>query len=668
MKETDIEKRMQELIDQIEFHNKKYYVEDKPIISDYEYDMLYRELEELEASNPDLVLPNSPTQRVGGEALSAFAKVNHAVQMQSLQDVFNEGELRDFFKRVSENLGEKPEYVVERKIDGLSVSLLYENGSLIRGATRGDGFVGEDVTTNVRTIRSLPLNLPEKLPLLEIRGEIYMPKEEFERLNQRQEELEQPLFANPRNAAAGSLRQLDPKITAERGLEIFIFNVQQVEGKTFFTHSDGLEYLKEQGFSVSPGFVVCDHADQVFDEIKNIGELRGQLSYDIDGAVVKVNSLAQREQLGSTSRAPRWAVAYKYPAEEKETMINNIVVNVGRTGAVTPLAELEPVRVAGSLVSKATLHNLDYIREKDIRIGDWVRIRKAGDIIPEVVSVVLEERKGDEKIFDMPKHCPVCGADVVREEGESAFYCTGIECLAQQQRKIEHFASRNAMNIDGLGTALVKTFINENYLKDISDLYYLHEKREELQEIKKLGKKSVDNLLNAIEASKNNNIDRLIFGLGIRHIGAKGGKLLAEHFDSIDDLFNAKVSDLIEIPDFGEIMAESVVQFFKQPQTKDLISKLRLAGVNLVSLNKSSLDNDIFSGKVFVLTGKLPTYTRGEAAEIIEARGGKVSSSVSNNTDYVLAGEKAGSKLKKAQELGVEVLDEEKFRLLAGIN
>jgi len=662
----EIEKRIKELRKNINYHNYRYYVEDKPEIDDFEYDAMYRELEGLESKRPDLVTPDSPTQRVGGKPLEGFAKVVHAVQMQSLNDVFSEEELLAFDQRVRETVGENVEYVVEKKIDGLSVSLEYENGIFVRGSTRGDGLVGEDITQNLKTIRSVPLALREKIPLIEVRGEVFMPKRDFLKLNEEQEAMEQPLFANPRNAAAGSLRQLDPKITAGRKLDIYVFNIQRIEGREFATHSETLDYMGRLGFKSSPGYRLCRSMREVMDEIARIGEERGDLPFEIDGAVVKVNSLAQREMLGSTAKTPRWAAAYKYPAEKKQTVIRDIWPNVGRTGVLTPNAVLEPVRLAGTTVSRATLHNMDYIKEKDIRIGDTVWVQKAGDIIPEVVEVVLDRRTGGEKEFSMPGECPRCGAQVVREPGESAYRCTGIECPAQLFRSIVHFASRDAMNIEGLGPAIIEALLDKGFIRGIADLYYLRLRREELIEMERMGKKSVDNLLSSIERSKENNMDRLIYGFGIRHIGLRAAQLLSERYASVEELLNAEPEDIVRIPEFGEKMAQSVIVFFKQSQTLDTINKLRDAGVNMKSSGKRELKDARFLGKTFVLTGTLPTYTRDEASRIIEGFGGKTSGSVSKKTDYVLAGEEAGSKLDKANRLGVKVIDEEEFRRMIG--
>ncbi|HHV29645.1 NAD-dependent DNA ligase LigA [Acetivibrio mesophilus] len=658
----EIDKRILELREVLNYHSHKYYVEDAPEISDFEYDALYRELEKLEEERPDLITPDSPTQRVGDKPLEGFKKVLHAVQMQSLSDVFSREELLAFDRRVREAIGDNTEYVVEKKIDGLSVSLIYENGVFTRGATRGDGLVGEDVTQNLKTIKSIPLKLKKQLPLLEVRGEVFISKKDFIRINEEQESAGQQLFANPRNAAAGSLRQLDPKVANLRKLDIFIFNIQRIEGESLETHSDTLDFLKELGFKVSPGYKVCQDINAVWDEINRIGDERGDIGFEIDGAVVKVNSLSHREVLGSTIKTPRWAVAYKYPAEVKETVVTKIWVNVGRTGVLTPNAVFDPVRLAGSTVSRATLHNMDYIREKDIRIGDTVRIRKAGDIIPEVVDVVFEKRSGNEVVFNMPEQCPVCGADVVREDGEAAYRCTGIECSAQLYRNIVHFASRDAMNIEGLGPAIIESLLGKGLIKEIADLYYLYKEKETLIKMERMGKKSIENLLTSIEKSKQNNIDRLIFGFGIRHIGLRAAQLLSENFESLDAIMNASSEDIEAIPEFGSKMAKSVEQFFSQKQIRDTIEKLKAAGVNTISFGKKKIKDNRFEGKTFVLTGTLPSLTRKEAEEIIKSFGGKTSGSVSKKTDYVLAGEEAGSKLEKAKDLGIEIIDENSFR------
>jgi len=655
-------KRIDELREIINYHNYKYYVEDAPEIGDHEYDKLYRELETLEEQRPDLVTPDSPTQRIGGKPLDEFSKVVHTVQMQSLSDVFSQEELFAFNKRVREAIGNEVEYVVERKIDGLSVSLEYQNGRFVRGSTRGDGFVGEDITQNLKTIKTIPLVLREAVPYIEVRGEVFISKKDFEKINQEQEALGLQLFANPRNAAAGSLRQLDPRITASRKLDIYVFNIQQIEGRSFETHSQTLEYMRSLGFRVSPGYAVRKSIEEVMEEINRIGEERGDLEFEIDGAVVKVNSLGQREILGSTTKTPRWAAAYKYPAEKKQTKIISIWPNVGRTGVLTPNAVLEPVRLAGTTVSRATLHNMDYIKERDIRIGDTVWVQKAGDIIPEVLEVVLEKRTGNESEFIMPETCPECGSHVIREEGEAAYRCRGIECPAQLMRSIIHFASRDAMNIEGLGPANIEALLDKGFIHGVADLYYLHLSKDEIMQMERMGKKSTENLLASIEKSKSNNIDRLIYGFGIRLIGLRAAQLLSENFESMDDLMNASAEDIVKIPEFGDKMARSVELFFREEQTIDTVNKLREAGVNLKSYGKKQIMDNRFEGMTFVLTGTLPTYSRNEAGELIESFGGKVSGSVSKKTTYVLAGEEAGSKLEKARELGVKIIDEEEFK------
>jgi len=663
---VDVVKRIEELRRIINYHNHKYYVDDNPEISDYEYDKLYHELLELEEQNPELITPDSPTRRVGGQAQSTFEKVYHQVKMESLMDVFSVQGLFEFDQRVKTNLKtEDIEYVVEKKIDGLSVALEYRDGLFVRGSTRGDGVVGEDVTQNLKTIRSIPLrlNLPDglDLPYLVVRGEVFMAKKDFEELNKRQEEAGQRLFANPRNAAAGSLRQLDPNITASRKLDIFVFNIQLIEGVEIKTHSEGMEFLRKLGFKVSPDYKKCSSIEEVAEEIRALGELKSELPYEIDGAVVKIDNLEYRELLGSTSKAPRWAVAYKYPAEIKKTVLKDIVIQVGRTGALTPNAVLEPVFIAGSTVSRATLHNEDYIKERDIRIGDTVWIRKAGEIIPEVIKVELSERPENAVPYKMPDKCPVCGAPAVREENEAIVRCTGIECPARLFRSILHFASRDAMNIEGFGPALIETFLEKNFISNIPDIYRLHERRDELIALERMGQKSVDNLLNSIERSKDNDLSRLIFGLGIRHIGLRAAQLLAEHFKSMDNLMNATKEDIQSIDDIGEKMAESLSEFLQQDQTQHTIRLLKEYGVNMTSKVSNPVNNS-FAGLTFVLTGTLPTYSRKEAAKMIEERGGKVTGSVSKKTDYVLAGSDPGSKLDKALQLGIKIIDEDTFK------
>ena len=653
----DPKERIAELTELINYHNYKYYVEDAPEISDFEFDDMLRELETLEEKYPEYKKDNSPTTRVGGEPVSAFPEVTHTVPMQSLQKAFTRSEIFDFDRRVREVV-QDPEYVVEHKIDGLSVSLEYVNGELVRGSTRGDGITGEDITENVKTIRTIPLRLREPVPYLEVRGEVFMSKESFEKLNALLEETEQPLFANPRNAAAGSLRQQDSKITAKRHLDIFVFNIQRIEGVEVGSHIEGLRLLKRLGFKTILNDRVFKTIEDAYDEIIRIGEERDKLGFGIDGAVVKVNDFAARELLGSTSKFPKWAIAYKYPAERQTTVIKDIKIQVGRTGVLTPLAILETVRIAGSNVSRATLHNIDYIREKDIRINDTVVVEKAGDIIPAVVEVLKEDRSGDEKIFEMPKYCPECGAEVIREEGEAAYRCTGINCPAQRLRNIIHFVSRDAMDIDGLGASNVEKLVENGFIENAADLYYLDFKA--AAELRGFGDKWAENLRASLERSKSNPLYRLIFGLGIRHIGEKAAKTLAKEYKTIDALMEADAEKMAEIYDFGGIMAESVEEFFKQPQNREFVERLKAAGVNCVDSEEESGDNR-FEGKTVVLTGTLENYKRADAAKIIEGFGGKTSSSVSKKTSYVLAGAEAGSKLTKAQSLGVTVISEDEF-------
>lgn len=650
--------RIDELTELLNYHSKKYYVEDNPEISDFEYDKLMRELEELEQQYPQYEKPNSPTKRVGGAVLEKFEAVNHDVKMESLQDAFNEEEILDFDKRVSSVISDYT-YVVEHKIDGLSVSLEYENGEFVRGSTRGDGTVGEDITENLKTIKSIPMKLKDKIPFLEVRGEVFMSKENFKKLNELRETLEEPLFANPRNAAAGSLRQLDSKITAQRNLDIFIFNIQQIVGRDITSHLEGLKFLKEQGFKTIINDTEYTNISDAYKQILAIGEERDDLYFDIDGAVIKVNNFTQRELLGSTSKYPKWAIAYKFPAERQKTKIEKIVVQVGRTGVLTPLAYLTPVRIAGTIVSRATLHNIDYIREKDIKNGDTVIIQKAGDIIPEVVEVIKEERNGSEIEFNMPERCLECGALVVREEGEAAYRCTGANCPAQRMRNIIHFASRNAMDIEGLGPSIIEQMISKGLIENVADLYFID--ADSIADLDKLGKKSAENLINSLNNSKANPLYRLIFGLGIRHIGEKAAKILAKHFKSLDALISATSEEISKLNDIGLIMAESVCEYFAEPQNLHLIERLRAAGINMFDNLSEEKTDERFSGKTFVLTGTLSKFTRNEASDIIEKLGGKTSSSVSKKTDYVLAGEEAGSKLTKAQALGVKIITEEEF-------
>ncbi len=637
-------------------HNRRYYVEDAPTVSDYEYDMLMRRLKALEAEHPELVTADSPTQRVGGEALSAFEKVAHEVPMDSLQDMFSREELCEFDARVKEAYPDA-EYAVELKIDGLSISLEYIDGALVRGVTRGDGVVGEDVTQNIKTIKSIPLYIENAPKRMILRGEVYMPKASFERINKEREEQGEPLFANPRNAAAGSLRQLDPKIAAERGLDIFIFNLQLVEGKSFATHTETLDYVKALGFKVSPYYNLFKSIDDAFSEILRLGEARESLPFEIDGAVLKVNELSMRETLGRTSKFPKWAAAYKYPPEQKETELLDIVIQVGRTGVLTPNAVLSPVRISGVMVSRATLHNRDFIAERDIRIGDTVIVQKAGDIIPEIVGVVEKKRPENAKPFEMPEACPVCGAPVFSESGEAAVRCVNSECPAQRIRNIIHFASRDAMYIDGLGPAIIEQLEANGLISDAADLYTLE--AEKIADIERMGKKSADNLISAIEKTKENDLSRLIFALGIRHVGQKSAKSLAEHFKTLDALSAASEEELCEVYDVGEAMAKSITKWFSLDGSKEFIEKLRRAGVNFEHVSQSI--DDRFAGSTFVLTGELSMFTRKEAEAMIEALGGKASSSVSKKTTYVVAGENAGSKLTKANQLGVKVIGEAEF-------
>lgn len=660
---NNIKEEIDLLRKEIEENNYKYYVLDSPSVSDFEYDQLMRKLKKLEEEYPEYKSDTSPTVRVGGATLKEFNQVNHTVPMISLQDVFSFDELRDFDRRVNESIGE-PTYIVELKIDGLSVAILYENGKFVRGATRGDGLVGEDVTENLKTIKSIPLEIEDN-NLLEVRGEVYIPRKDFEKLNEEREESGEPLFANPRNAAAGSLRQLDSKITASRRLNIFIFNIQRYSGKEIESHEEGLNYLNELGFKVSPNRKVCNNIDEVIEAIKYIGEHREEIPFDIDGAVVKVDSISDREKLGETSKFPRWAAAYKFPAQQKITKLIDIEVQVGRTGAITPTAILEPVLVSGSTVSRAALHNEDYIKEKDIRIGDNVVIQKAGEIIPEVVEVVFNKRDGSEIEFKMPSVCPACGEKVVRLEGEAAVKCVNISCPAQLKRNIIHFASRDAMNIEGMGPRVIDLLMDNNLLLDASDIYYLEE--EKLLNLPRMGKKSVENLLSSIEKTKNNHISKLIFGLGIRYIGSKAAKNLANYFKSIEKLQGAKYDELIQVPEIGSKMAESIIDFFEDEKNQEVLKRFKTAGLKFEELAdeaEENISNNIFEGKTFVLTGTLNKYNRNSATEIIESLGGKVSSSVSKKTSYLLAGSDAGSKLKKAQEIGVTILSEEDFEEL----
>lgn len=660
MTKKQAEKRIKELREITAYHAKKYYDDDDPEISDFEYDMLMLELRTLENEFPEFVTSDSLTQHVGGTVKEGFEKVEHEVPLQSLLDIFNFDDLYAFDERVRKTADENNiplKYVVETKIDGLSVSLEYKDGIFVRGATRGNGLVGEDVTENLKTVKSIPKKLSEKIDII-VRGEVFISKEGFEKLNEERDILGQPLFANARNAAAGSLRQLDSKETEKRPLDIYIFNVQKSDTIDFKSHYESLIYLEKLGFNVNPVKIYCDTIDEVIEAINKIGDDRESLSFGIDGAVIKVDDLKLREIIGTNYKVPKWAIAYKYPPEQKQTILKDIVCQVGRTGAITPMAILEPVKVAGSTISKTTLHNEDFIKEKDLMIGDTIIIQKAGDVIPEVVGVVKEKRNGSERKFEMPKKCPVCGADAVREEGEAVVRCIGIECKAKLFRSIWHFASREAMNIKGLGYSIIEELLNRNLIKNIADLYDLT--LEDIKTLKKDGTKFAQNLIDAIEESKNNDLYRLINALGIRHVGVKGAKSLAKHFKNMNDLMNASYEELIDVDDTGEITAKAIYEFFNQEQTKDLIEKLRIVGVNMKAIEDENTDNR-FEGMTFVLTGTLDNYTRGEAGTIIEKFGGKVSGSVSKKTTYVLAGEDAGSKLDKANKLGVNVISENQF-------
>lgn len=653
MEHTDAKKKMEELTAHLNRYSYEYYVLDAPTVDDYDFDMQLRELQELEQQYPEYVLPDSPTQRVGGERDNTFEKVTHTVQMGSLQDVFSESELYEFDQRVRETCD--PLYVVEPKIDGLSVSLEYRDGVFARGSTRGDGFIGEDVTQNLKTIQSIPLRLNEAVPYLEVRGEVYMPRDSFEALVQAQNEKGETPFKNPRNAAAGSLRQKNSRITAQRRLDVFIFNLQQAEGISFATHSETLDYLKKQGFKVSPSYPICRTMDEAVEEIHKIGDKRYQYSFDIDGAVIKVNSLSDREILGATAKYPKWAVAFKYPPEEKETTLLSVEINVGRTGVLTPTAVFEPISLAGTTVSRAVLHNQDYIDEKDIRIGDRILVRKAGEIIPEVIC--SKSHAEGSVPYKMPEFCPSCGEPVVREAEQAALRCVNPLCPSAVFRQIVHFASRDAMNIDGLGPAMVQALIDGEHIKTAADLYALD--RERVQQMDRVGEKSADNLFAALERSKQNTLSRLVFGLGIRNIGQKASELLCEKYDTIDKLLHAEYNDIIAIEGFGATMAESVVDYFQKPQARELLEKLIRCGVNPTQPHLQKADT--LSGKIFVLTGTLPTLSRKEASALIEQNGGKVSGSVSKKTDFVLAGEDAGSKLTKANTLGIRILSESEF-------
>ena len=652
----DYRERIQELRELLNENGYRYYVLDAPTMSDREYDLLNRELEELEAAHPEEVTPDSPTQRIGGKLLQGFETYAHEVPLESLQDVFDQEEVGDFCHRMEETLGADAVYSVEPKVDGLSVALEYRDGVFVRGATRGDGRVGEDVTENLRTIRSIPMTLPEKLPRLIVRGEVFMARSVFEEINAQRELEGKALMANPRNAAAGSLRQLDPKICAQRRLDIQVFNLQLAEGKSFESHSETLAYLASQRFRVIPHKTLSSRA-QVWEEISRINDERMDYPFDIDGAVVKVDHLSDRERLGSTAKFPKWAVAFKYPPEQKPAQVVDIVVQVGRTGVLTPKAVLTPVRLAGTTVTSATLHNQDYITEKDIRIGDTVVVQKAGEIIPEIVEVIREKRPEGTAPYTLPTACPVCGAPVVRDEDGAAVRCTGAECPAQLLRNLTHFASRDAMDIDGCGPAVLQQLVDSGLVRTAADLYALD--AAQVAKLERMGKKSAENLIGAIEKSRSNDLSRLIYGLGIRQVGEKAAKVLAMRFGTLDALMAATVEELTAVPDVGEITARCIVDYLSQPQALDLIRRLREAGVNFQSTRE--VVDQRFAGMTFVLTGTLTRFDRKTAQSLIEERGGKAAGSVSKKTSYVVAGEAAGSKLRKAEELGIPVLTEDEF-------
>jgi len=662
MNKTEAKEKIDALKELLNKYGYEYYVLDQPSVPDSEYDKRLQELLKLEEEHPELVTADSPTQRVGGQPLEGFEKVEHRLRMLSLGNAFNEADLRDFDRRVQENLNQQVSYVCELKIDGLAVSLTYENGQFTQGSTRGDGTVGEDITTNLRTIRSVPLSVSEQ-GTIEVRGEAFMPKKSFLALNEIKAEKAEEPFANPRNAAAGSLRQLDPKIAASRNLDIFLYGVGEWEVEGITSHSERLTYLSELGLKVNPEWKKVNSIEEVLEFVDYWTNERPHLNYEIDGIVIKVDDIDQQEELGYTARSPRWAIAYKFPAEEVITTLKEIELSVGRTGVITPTAVLEPVQVAGSTVGRASLHNEDLIREKDIRVGDHVIIKKAGDIIPEVVKVLEEQRTGQEKKFFMPKHCPACDSDLVRLDEEVALRCLNPNCPAQLQEGLLHFVSRNAMNIEGLGEKVIAQLFREKLIHTIADVYRLD--REELLKLERMGEKSVDNLLNAIEASKANSLEKLLFGLGIRFIGEKAARILAEHYGTMEKIQQANYDDLILIDEIGEKMAESIVQFFSEEEANDLLQELRNLGLNMEykGLRTSEQSSDtIFSGKTIVLTGKMESFTRKEAKENIETLGGSVTGTVSNKTDIVIAGEAAGSKYERAEKLGITIWDEQQFK------
>ena len=649
----DIKQKIEELRKTLRYHSDRYYNDDAPEIEDYEYDMMMRELKKLEDEHPEYDSADSPTKRVGGKADNSFASVEHTVRMESLQDAFSKEEIFDFDRRVKESVSDV-HYVVEPKIDGLSVSLEYVNGEFFRGSTRGDGNVGEDVSGNLRVIHNIPLKLNHALPYIEVRGEVYMPKKSFDRVVDRQLINDEKPFKNPRNAAAGSLRQKDSEVAATRGLDIFVFNIQQIEGKELTSHKESLDYLKELGFNTIPYYERVDDIETAFEKVLQIGEKRGELEFDIDGAVIKVDDFSEREQLGSTAKFPKWAVAFKYPPEEKQTEILDIEITVGRTGKLTPTAVLSPVHLAGTTVSRATLHNQDFINEKGVNIGDIVTVRKAGDIIPEVLCVNEKRSNGS---FVYPERCPSCNEKVVREEGESDIRCINPECPAQLLRNLIHYCSRDAMDIEGLGPSIIETFVNEGMIKTVTDIYRLD--KEKIASLDGFQQTSANNIIESVENSKNNDLSKLIFALGIRHIGAKAAKLLSDEFKNIDNLMNSSLEAISDIDGFGDIMAKSAFDFFQSESARELIADLKSFGVNTES--KTVINDNRFEGMTFVLTGTLPTYKRSEASKIIESFGGKTSSSVSKKTSYVLSGESSGSKLDKANQLGIPVIDENEF-------
>ncbi|WP_173917420.1 NAD-dependent DNA ligase LigA [Halobacillus sp. Marseille-Q1614] len=661
MNQTEAQQQLETLRKQLHRYNYEYHTLDKPSVSDYEYDKKMRDLLDIEAEFPELITPDSPSQRVGAEPLSAFQKVRHNVPMLSLGNSFDEQELRDFDRRARQGTEEEVKYVCELKIDGLAVSLTYEDGVLVRGATRGDGTTGEDITVNLRTIRSIPLRL-DSPETLEVRGEAFMPKKSFLSMNETREEKGEVPFANPRNAAAGSLRQLDPRIAAKRNLDIFLYGVGEWQGESSKSHSERLERMKELGLKTNPEWKKCETIDEVIEYVNSWVERRPDLDYEIDGIVIKVDRLDQQQALGFTAKSPRWATAYKFPAEEAVTKLKDIELSVGRTGVVTPTAILEPVQVAGTTVQRASLHNEDLIREKDIRIGDTVIIKKAGDIIPEVVRVLDDKRSGEEEPFSMPEYCPECESKLVRLEEEVALRCINPNCKAQLREGLIHFVSRNAMDIEGLGEKVIAQLFQEELIHNISDLYKLN--REELLQLDRMGEKSVDNLLKAIEASKENSLEKLLFGLGIRYVGTKAASTLAQEFGTIDSLMEADVERLVQVPEIGEKMADSIARYFDKPQVTELIEALKQSGINMeykgTKLNEGPEDSP-FKGKTVVLTGKMENFTRSEAKNIVQELGGKVTGSVSKNTDLLIAGEDAGSKYSKAEQLGVEIWNEEEF-------